>query len=109
MLKRIEEYISTRLLLVKVEAVEKLTDALSVVFKRIILFIIAGLVFFFASIAAALWIGDIYNSYTIGFFAIAGVYLLILIIMFIFRKQFLEKNIKNDIIRTVFQNSNKKK
>jgi len=109
MLKRIEEYINTRLLLVKVEAIEKLSDALSVVFKRIILFIIAGLVFFFASIAAALWIGDIYNSYAIGFLAIAGVYLLVLIIMFVFNKQLLEKNIKNDIIRTVFQDSNKQK
>ncbi|MEA1875138.1 MAG: phage holin family protein [Bacteroidota bacterium] len=109
MLKKIEEYINTRLLLVKVEATEKLTDALSVVFKRIILFIIAGLVFFFASIAAALWIGETYESYTTGFLAIAGGYLLVLIIMFIFKKQLLEKNIKNDIIRTVFQETNKQK
>ncbi len=109
MLKRIEEYISTRLLLVKVEAIEKLTDALSVIFKKIILFIMVGLVFFFASIAAALWIGDVYNSYATGFLAIAGVYLLGLIIVFIFKKQLLEKNIKNDIIRTVFQDSNKQK
>ena len=109
MLKRIEEYISSRLLLLKVEAIEKLSDALTVVFKRIILFIIAGLAFFFATIALAIWIGELYNSYSTGFLAIAGIYFLILIVLFLFRKQLLKKNIKNDIVRTIFQDSNKQK
>lgn len=109
MLKKIEEYISSRLLLLKVEAIEKLSAALSVVFKRIILFILAGLVFFFTSIAVAIWIGEVYNSYITGFLAIAGFYLLILLILFIFRKQLLEKNIKDDVIRTIFQDTNKQK
>ncbi|MDA3911471.1 MAG: phage holin family protein [Bacteroidales bacterium] len=109
MLKRIENYISSRILLLKVEAIEKVSDAISVVFKRIILFIIAGLVFFFASIAVAIWIGELYNSYIIGFFAIAAVYFLILIILFVFRKQLLEKNIKNDVIRTLFNDSSTQK
>lgn len=109
MLQKIKDYISTRLLLLKVEATEKISEALSVLFKRIILLMVAGSFFFFISIAIALWIGKTYSSNITGFLVIAAIYFLIFIILIIFRKQLLEKNIKNEIIRKVFQDSDNQK
>lgn len=67
----------------------------------------AGFVVFFISIALALWIGEQMNSYVLGFLALAGVNLLLLIILVIFRKRLLEKYIKDEVVRTVFRDSEK--
>lgn len=108
MLKKIEEYISLRILLLKVEGTERLSEALAVLFRRIILLMFIFSVIFFASVALALWIGNIINSYVIGFLILAGVHLLILIILYIFRKQLLEKNIKDEVVHTVFKEKQEK-
>jgi hypothetical protein len=109
MLKKIEDYISSRILLLKIEVTEKISETLSVLFRRIVLFMFAGFVVFFISIALALWIGKQCDSYIIGFLALAGVNLLLLVILFIFRKPLLEKHIKDEVVRTVFKDNEKQK
>ncbi|MFO7790648.1 MAG: phage holin family protein [Bacteroidales bacterium] len=103
MLKKIEDYINSRILLLKIEGTEKISETLSMLFRRIVLFIFAGFVVFFISIALALWIGNNCDSYVVGFLAIAGVNLLLLVLLFIFRKPLLEKHIKDEVVRTVFK------
>ncbi|MFP4664638.1 MAG: phage holin family protein [Bacteroidales bacterium] len=107
MLKKFEDYISSRILLLKIEGTEKISETLAVLFRRIILSMFAGFVVFFISIALALWIGEQMNSYVLGFLALAGVNLLLLIILLIFRKRLLEKYIKDEVVRTVFRDSDK--
>ncbi|MDA3819699.1 MAG: phage holin family protein [Candidatus Delongbacteria bacterium] len=109
MLKKIEDYISSRILLLKIEGTEKISETLSMLFRRIVLFMFAGFVVFFISFALALWIGKNCGSYVVGFLAIAGVNLLVLVILFIFRKPLLEKHIKDEVVRTVFKEPENRK
>jgi hypothetical protein len=107
MLKKIEEYISSRILLLKIEGTEKVSQALAVLFRRIILLMLAGSFLLFISVAIALWIGDMAESNVIGFLSLGGIYLIIFIITFIFRKSLLEKNIKNEVVRVAFEEPEK--
>lgn len=103
MLKKIENYVSSRLLLLKVEGTEKLSKALAVLFRRIVLLMFVGSFVFFLSIAFALWIGEIYNSNLTGFLVLAAVHLLILLLLYVLRKPLLERTVKNEIVRSIFE------
>ncbi len=105
MLKKIENYISSRILLLKIQGAEKLSKAIAVLFRRIVLLLFAGSFIFFLSIAFALWIGSIYNSNLIGFLVLAGVHFLILLLLYVFRKPLLERTVKNEIVRSIFEES----
>ncbi len=108
MLKKLENYISSRLLLLKIDATEKISKTLAGLFKQIMLLMFCGSVVFFVSIAAALWVGEIYDSMLTGFLVMAGIHLLILIIVFVLRRPLLETPMKNRIIRIIFKESVKK-
>lgn len=103
MLKKLENYISSRILLLKIEGTEKLSETLAIIFKKIMLLMFLGSFVLFLSLAAAFWLSKIYESYFIGFLIIAGVHLLLLLILYILRKPLLERSIKNDIVQTVFK------
>lgn len=103
MLKKIENYISSRILLLKVEGTEKLSKALAVLFRRIVLLMFVGSFVFFLSIAFALWIGEIYNSNLTGFLVLAAVHLLLLLLLYVLRKPLLERTVKNEIVRSIFE------
>ncbi|MFO8087815.1 MAG: hypothetical protein R6T91_08480 [Bacteroidales bacterium] len=105
MLKKLENYISSRILLLKIEGTEKLSDTLAVIFKKIILLMFLGSFVLFLSIALALWLGELFESYIIGFLLLAGIHFLLLIILFIFRKPLLERTIKDEIVQTIFHQS----
>lgn len=107
MLKKLENYISSRILLLKIEGTEKLSETLAVIFKQIILLMFLGSFVIFLSLALALWLGYIFDSLIIGFLLLAGIHLFILLVMYIFRKPLLEKGIKDQIVRTVFKQSDK--
>lgn len=108
MLKKLENYISSRLLLLKIDATEVISKTLAGIFKQVILLMFCGSVVFFASLAAAFYIGQLYDSLLTGFVVMAGVHLLILIIVFLFRRPLLEMPMKNKIIRIIFKEPAKK-
>lgn len=103
MFEKLKDYISSRVLLLKIEGAERLSNCLSVLFRNIVLVLILFCFLFFVSIAFALWIGEIYNSIITGFVITSGIYLLIFIIFLIFKKQLLERNIKDEIVRNFFK------
>ncbi|MGM0612998.1 MAG: hypothetical protein ACQESM_05790 [Bacteroidota bacterium] len=109
MLKKLENYISSRILLLKIEGTERVSKTLAVLLKRIVLLMFLGSFVFFLSVAIGLYIGDLYNSYVIGFFIVAGLHLLFLLLLYLFRKPLLERPVKDEIVRTAFKDVNDKK
>ncbi|MCF8218590.1 MAG: hypothetical protein K9I29_04130 [Bacteroidales bacterium] len=109
MLKKLENYISSRILLLKIEGTEKVSKTLAVLLKRIVLLMFLGSFVFFLSVAIGLYIGDLYNSYIIGFSAVAGLHLLLLLLLYLFRKPLIERPVKDEIVRTAFKDVNDKK
>lgn len=108
MLKKLENYISSRILLLKIEGTEKVSKTLAVFLKRIVLLMFLSSFIFFLSVAIGLYIGDIYNSYIVGFSSVAGIHLLLLLILYLLRKPLLERPVKNEVVRTAFKNEQEK-
>ena len=109
MLKKLENYISSRILLLKIEGTEKVSKTLAVLLKRIVLLMFLGSFVFFLSVAIGLYIGDLYESYIIGFSAVAVIHLLILLLLYLFRKPLIERPVKDEIVRTAFKDVQDKK
>lgn len=79
-------YLELRLTYLRLQAYEKIARAggLSVVFLFIA--ITAGGFFLFASVAAAMYLGEIFQDRIIGFLLVTAVYLIITIILILQRK-----------------------
>lgn len=108
MLEKIKEYFSSRILLLKLEGTERISEAISVLFRKIVLVLILFSFLFFVSVAFALWMGKIYDSNITGFLITGGVYFLVFIVFLVLRKKLLEKSIKDEVVRTLFKGLNKK-
>ncbi len=109
MLKKIQDYLNTRILLLRLELSERFAKSLAALFKRMVLLMLFGIFLIFASIAAALWLGELWNSLPIGFLALAAFYLFIALIFWIFSKPLLESPFMNRVIKTLFETNNNDK
>lgn len=98
LLEKVENYAKTTIDLIKLKAVDKLSVVVSNVVYGVIL---ALLVFFFLlilNLALAFWVGNLLGETYLGFFAIAGFYVLLIIIILIFKKQLIKVPLSNVII-----------
>lgn len=98
LLEKMENYAKTTIDLVKLKAVDKIAlTASNVVFGVLI----ALLGFFFLlilNLALAFWAGHLLGETYLGFFAVAGFYVLLIVIVLIFKKQLIKTPLSNVII-----------
>lgn len=106
MLDQLKEYLATRLLLLKMDVTEKLSEAFALLFQRIVLALFSVVFTFFFSVAIALYIGQYYESMALGFLWVAAFHLVVLLILFIFRRRLLQQPIEDEIIQIAFQKDN---
>ena len=98
---RTTDYIETGLNLVKLKAVKKTSEIVSNVVSNIVLCIIFTFFILMVNIGIGLWLGEILHKNYYGFFALAGIYLIIGLIFFAGRNTWLRTPIANSIIKTV--------
>ena len=98
---RTTDYIETGLNLVKLKAVKKTSEIVSNVVSKIVLCIIFTFFILMVNIGIGLWLGEILHKNYYGFFALAGIYLIIGLIFFAGRSTWLRTPIANSIIKTV--------
>jgi len=101
--ENIEGYIETRIELIKLETQEQLTKFIFQVAKSLILFTIGAMVVFFLSVALAMGINQGFESRYAGFLFMAGFYLLIFIIVYIYK----DSKIVNDLLTFKPKNTTK--
>ena len=104
--EKIEEYILSRLLLLKLEATDKASKLISILVISLVFSSLAILFLFFFSFAAALFMGDLLGNSKYGFAFISLLYLLILIFVFIFRKSIIQKPILDWTVKYLFKKDN---
>jgi len=86
-------YIKSELAFYKLDAYKKLVKATVSLLKFVLNAGIVLLIFAFLSVGLALLLGKLIGYYSIGFFIIAGIYLIFLIAMLIFGKPFIERTV----------------
>jgi ABC-type multidrug transport system fused ATPase/permease subunit len=94
-------YIENRIALLKLEAVEELSDNVSVFYAYAIITMFGAFFTFLASLFVGLYVSIRLDDYLIGFGSVVAGYLLILLLLVLFRKSVLIMPIQNRIIRHI--------
>lgn len=94
-----ESYGYSSVELVKLKAVKTAARVTGVAGTQLILG--TGIVLFLlmASMGASFWLGELLESTYLGFFAVAGFYLVLLLIVYLLRKWLVKRPIENTVIK----------
>jgi len=98
------DYLQTRAELVKLKAIKKSSALASGLISKLILamFLVFFLMIF--NIGVALWLGELLHKTYYGFFALAGFYLIVGLIVYASRQKLLKEPITDSIIRKFHNN-----
>jgi len=88
-----QEYIESNLEYYKLKGFKLAMKSMTMIVKFILLFLCFLMVLLFFSIAGALAIGEWLGNTALGFLVVAGVYLIITSILFLFKNKIVEKPI----------------
>jgi Putative Actinobacterial Holin-X, holin superfamily III len=99
--KVLEEYVQTRLSLFRVRVAIKVSRALSVFFTLVMSALLFFLVIIFLGMTAGFWLGALTGSTAAGFLIVTLIYLLLLILAIVFRKQLFKRPITNMIVSVI--------
>ncbi|MBE7176676.1 MAG: hypothetical protein INR69_09745 [Mucilaginibacter polytrichastri] len=101
---QIREYVETQLSLIKLKGVLKTSTIFANVFTIVFVLICALILFFFAIITLALYLGEeVFHSYYKGFGCVSLIILGIAILIMLVKSSLIEPPISNFIIRKIFK------
>ena len=102
---RFQAYVTDRLTLVKLQAVEKISVAAAAIISGVLLMVLGLFLLIFVSITLGFLFSHWLDSYAAGFGIVAGIYLLLVLLVVFFGK----KLFGNAITHKLIQNFLKKK
>jgi hypothetical protein len=103
LLERAAEYGKSSYELVKLNVIDKTSNGISSFFPNTVVFLVLGTVLLFINLGMAFWIGKILGEVFLGFFIVAGFYILIAIILFFFLRKWLKRIIYDYIIKQLLK------
>lgn len=98
LLEKIEDYSKTTIELVKLKAVDKLATTVSNVVYVIIISLLAFFFLLIINLAISFWLGELLGKTYLGFFVVAGFYVLLILLFVLFKKQLIKAPITGTII-----------
>ena len=101
--QKAEYYGKTTVALFKLKAINKSADIVSSLASRVIISIVVLMFLLFLNVGIALWIGDKTDTLYLGFFIVAGAYLIIALLFYIFRYKWIEKPVSNRFINKLLE------
>lgn len=101
--ERVVDYGKTSLDLLKLKVVDKTSDISSSFVPLSVVFYFIGTFVLFLSLGLALWVGEILDKMSYGFFAVAGLYGVIGVICHIFLRKPIKKLIGNYVIKMLLK------
>jgi hypothetical protein len=101
LVSNIKEYAETRCDIALLNMQDKVSNVLSSIASAAVVAILGVLILFFASLGAAWYIGQSLNNPSIGFFCIAGFYLIVAIILIINRDKWIKLPVINTLLKKI--------
>lgn len=98
----IQQYVQTNFKLMKLQTAERSSVIGSALFTVLLVGIMAVLFIFFISLGASFYISTLFRNAYSGFILVAGIYLLIGLVLLIYRKKLVEKPMRDVIIRKIY-------
>jgi hypothetical protein len=93
------DYLETKMELLKLQAVNTTSDVTSSIVSRFPLLLIISLVILLLNVGIAMWIGDLLGKMYYGFFLISGFYILVAILLYVFRKKWIKEPVHDRLIK----------
>jgi hypothetical protein len=97
--EKAEAYFITTLELTKLKAIQTINTAMSALAVKLALIILISILAIILSIGAGLWLGDILGELYYGFFAVSGLYLVLIISLQLFLQKWLKRKISDSILK----------
>ena len=104
--EKAKKYTETSTELLALNAVDKTADVLSSLTSRVIIVIFFAMFTLFINIGLSLFIGSLLNAYFLGFFIISAFYLVLALILYVFKDQFIKIPVTNLIILKLLKSKN---
>ncbi len=95
------EYLDTRWDLIVLAITERGMAAASSVITGLLLAFFGGIALVFASIGAAIWIGRNLDNPAAGYFVMAGVFLVILVLALVFARNYLRTVVTDSVLEAI--------
>jgi cytochrome c biogenesis protein CcdA len=96
-------YLEAKIQLYKIGTYEKVAKVTAVLFSSLFIIMIGFFFLLFLGITAGLFFGSLLNNNALGFLIITGIYFILFVIVFVFRKKILEKYITDKVIEQLFE------
>lgn len=101
LLGKVADYGKEELELVKLKAIDKVSEKISSTVPGIIVIILVNVFLLFLNLGVAIWVGELLGNLFYGFFAVAAFYGLIALILRLFMYKWLKKQVGNSIIKRI--------
>lgn len=99
-------YIKDKLELLRLEAADRAAKELSSLASKLILASIFAVAVLFLSLALAVYLGRLWGVIELGFAAVGGAYIFLLLILALMRRPLLQNPIMNGMIKRFFKKGN---
>ncbi len=96
-----EDFAKTSFELYKLKSVSKLAALVSTLISRGSVIVALSLFMVFVNIGLAIWLGDILGKLYLGFFCIAGFYVLLATVLYFFMHNYIKQQISNVIVSEI--------
>lgn len=103
--EKAEDYTRTTVDLVKLTAVDKTADVMSSLLSRLAVSIVFVMFVLLVNIGLSFWIGELLGKTYLGFFAVSIFYLVISIVLNIFKDEWIKMPVSNFIIIKMLKKS----
>ena len=103
--QQLEQYLKDRVLLLKLQMVEKISQLTALLFTGLTLALLAFFILLFLSIIAGYFFSTVTGSLYIGFGIVSAVYIVLFITIIKLRKKVIEKFIVDAVIKIFMEKS----
>lgn len=96
-------YLKERFELLRLDLAERAAREASSLASKLILAVLLFIGVLFLSITLALYLGEIWDSYGLGFGTVGGGFIFLFLIVALLRRSLIQRPLMNGIIRTIFK------
>lgn len=101
--KSVGDYFDTYYKLTVVKAADKATGIAASSLAGISIVFLGIFVLFFSGLALGVWLGQLLDNQAAGYFIVAGIYLLLIVLLVVLRKRIVFPFIRNLIVRKFYE------
>ena len=103
LIENITGYIDTKVELMKLKAISKSSEVVSSIVSVLVISVFLLFAISILNIGLSIWIGTLLGEVAYGFFAVGGFYLLVAVLLIIFKSKWLKAPVANIIIKSVLK------